>query len=108
MVLQAVTTFTLPASAYAPLAVGFFGLGVGYLIYGPGELFGFPARGRAADIATGVWGFWMPGFMQLFASLPSSLAERALGAVRILTGLWLIYLTWAVALNLSSGFKLWV
>ena len=45
---------------------------------------------------------------ELFASLRSSLAERALGAARILTGLWLIYLTWAVALNLSSGFKLWV
>ena len=69
MVLQAVTTFTLPASAYAPLAVGFFGLGVGYLIYGPGELFGFPARGRAADIATGVWGFWMPGFMQFITGV---------------------------------------
>jgi hypothetical protein len=200
LVPEAVVTFTLPASAYPPLAVGFFGLGVGYLIYGPGELFGFPGRGRAADIATGVWGVWMPGFMQfitgvylfvglvwfntfrqpplymaalaftafgvhwfaiglnralggdpranalmsvpftmistlgivvfviagdypvalvflglalvyigeLFASLRSSLAERALGSVRILTGLWLMYLTWAVALNLSSGFKLWV
>jgi hypothetical protein len=200
LVPEAVVTFTLPASAYPPLAVGFFGLGVGYLIYGPGELFGFPGRGRAADIATGVWGFWMPGFMQfitgvylfvglvwfntfrqpplymaalaftafgvhwfaiglnralggdpranalmsvpftmistlgivvfviagdypvalvflglalvyiseLFASLRSSLAERALGSVRILTGVWLMYLTWAVALNLSSGFKLWV
>jgi hypothetical protein len=173
---------------------------VGYLIYGPGELFGFPGRERAADIATGVWGVWMPGFMQFltgvylfvglvwfntfrqpplymaalaftafgvhwfaiglnralggdpranalmsipftmistlgivvfvmagdypvalvflglalvyigefFASLRSLLAERALGSVRILTGVWLMYLTWAVTLNLSSGFKLWV
>jgi hypothetical protein len=45
---------------------------------------------------------------EFFASLRSLLAERALGSVRILTGVWLMYLTWAVTLNLSSGFKLWV
>jgi hypothetical protein len=42
-------------------------LGVGYLIYGPQELFGFPARNRAVDIGSGIWGIWMPGFMQFFA-----------------------------------------
>ena len=58
------TTFTFPATAFPPLAVGFFGLGVGYLIYGPQELIGLPARSRAVDIATGIWGVWMPGFLQ--------------------------------------------
>jgi hypothetical protein len=56
--------FTFPVSAYVPIAVGFFGLGCGYLIYGPQELFKFPGRDRRVDLATGVWGIWMPGFMQ--------------------------------------------
>lgn len=64
-------------SPFAPLAVGFFGLGTGYLIYGPEELFGFPRRSPRVDLATGIWGVWMPGFMQL------------------LTGVWLfVGLTW--------------
>jgi len=47
-----------------PLALGFFGLGVGYLIYGPQELAGYPPRDRKVDVATGIWGIWMPGFLQ--------------------------------------------
>ena len=56
--------FSLPLSAFPPLAVGFFGLGTGYLIYGPQELFGFPRRDQAVDATSGIWGIWMPGFMQ--------------------------------------------
>ncbi|HEY2519610.1 MAG TPA: hypothetical protein VGJ19_05830, partial [Streptosporangiaceae bacterium] len=56
--------FSLPQSPYPPLAVGFFGLGTGYLIYGPQELFGYPRRDERVDFATGMWGIWMPGFMQ--------------------------------------------
>ena len=52
------------ASAFPPLALGFFGLGPGYLIYGPQELFGWPKRDERVDRATGVWGIWMPGFCQ--------------------------------------------
>jgi hypothetical protein len=73
-------------SVFAPVVLGFFGLGVGYLIYGPQELFGFPARSPAVDRATGVWGLWMPGFCQfatgvyLFVALTwfSSLTDPAL------------------------------
>ncbi|MGH2874712.1 MAG: hypothetical protein ACRDLV_00505 [Solirubrobacteraceae bacterium] len=63
------TTVSFPASTadFAPLAVGFFGLGTGYIIYGPQELFGFPKRDKAVDLATGIWGIWMPGFMQFLA-----------------------------------------
>jgi hypothetical protein len=32
------------------------GLGTGYLVYGPQELFGYPARNDSVDFATGVWG----------------------------------------------------
>jgi hypothetical protein len=217
------TIFSFPTSAFPPLAVGFFGLGTGYLIYGPQELFGRPPRNRAVDISYGLWGIFMPGFMQflagvfLFASLtwfhslsapplymaalaftaygvhwwaiggarlaggdarpnaymsiafvlisalgltvfsaaasrdiPVALvfaglvcvyvceffaswfpttpvvaavgagggrataeslgvrATRALGVFRLLTGAWLIYLTWAAALNFASGFNLWL
>ena len=40
---------TLAASQFPPLALGFFGLGVGYLIWGPQELFGFPGRDERVD-----------------------------------------------------------
>jgi hypothetical protein len=43
----------------------FFGLGTGYLIYGPEELFKLPGRNRAVDLTTGLWGIFMPGLMQL-------------------------------------------
>lgn len=58
---------TFAQSAFPPLALGFFGLGTGYLIYGPQELVGWPKRDEAGgrvDRATGVWGIWLPGFCQ--------------------------------------------
>jgi hypothetical protein len=61
----AITVTSLPpTSPFVPLAVGFFGLGTGYLIYGPQELLGWPKRDERVDRSTGVWGVWMPGFMQ--------------------------------------------
>jgi|SRR4051794_33771790 len=54
-----------PASMFVPVVLGFFGLGVGYLIYGPQELLAFPRRDPRVDRANGVWGIWMPGFCQL-------------------------------------------
>lgn len=64
-----VTNVNFTVSEFVPLAVGFFGLGTGYLIYGPQELFGFPARDRPVDISTGIWGIWMPGFMQFLTGV---------------------------------------
>lgn len=55
---------TLAPSTFAPVVLGFFGLGTGYLIYGPQELFGYPHRDAGVDRAVGVWGIWMPGFCQ--------------------------------------------
>ncbi|HWU59046.1 MAG TPA: hypothetical protein VN045_10035 [Microbacteriaceae bacterium] len=51
-------------SMFPPLALGFFGLGTGYLIYGPQELLGWPKRDDRVDRATGTWGIWLPGFCQ--------------------------------------------
>jgi hypothetical protein len=66
-VLQPSIQLTLPASPFPPLAVGFMGLGTGYLVYGTQELFGYPGRDERVDLATGIWGVWMPGFMQFIA-----------------------------------------
>jgi hypothetical protein len=65
---------TFTASAFPPLALGFFGLGTGYLIYGPQELVGWPKRVEGVDPAsvnraTGVWGIWMPGFCQFVTGI---------------------------------------
>lgn len=184
-------------SAFPPLALGFFGLGTGYLIYGPQELAGWPKRDESVDRATGVWGIWMPGFCQFmtgvilfigltwlqvfttspplymaalafsaygihwfaigwnryrgndartnagmcvaymvisalgatvffhvsdwpvgllfaglfavyffdfFAAIGVKLGERLLGLFHVLTGLWLMYLTYAVTVNFALGF----
>ncbi len=58
-----------PSSSYVPLAVGFFGLGTGYLIYFSQELFGWPPRDEKVNFATGMWGIWMPGFMQFLTGV---------------------------------------
>jgi hypothetical protein len=38
----------------------------------------------------------------------SELGERALGLVHLLTGGWLMYLTFAATLNTTSGTHLWL
>src|SRR6266446_852028 len=60
---------SLPESPFPPLAVGFMGLGTGYLVSGPQELLGYPKRGESVDFATGMWGIWMPGFMQFITGV---------------------------------------
>lgn len=60
---------TLPVSAFVPAALGFFGLGTGYLIWGPQELFGFPRRTPESDRSLGVWGIFLPGLCQLVTGL---------------------------------------
>jgi hypothetical protein len=58
-----------PQSAFPPLALGFFGLGTGYLIWAPQELVGWPKRDERVDRASGVWGIWLPGFCQFVAGM---------------------------------------
>jgi hypothetical protein len=51
--------------ALAPIAVGFFGLGTGYFIWGGNALLGVPKQpGPGFDKTMGLWGIWMPGFCQ--------------------------------------------
>lgn len=56
-------------SPFVPIALGFFGLGTGYLIWGPQELFGFPARDASVDRSLGIWGIFLPGLCQVVTGL---------------------------------------
>ena len=56
-------------SAFAPVVLGFFGLGTGYLIYGPAELFHFPRREPQIDRSMGIWGIFLPGLCQLITGI---------------------------------------
>ncbi len=71
-----------PQSPFPPLAVGFMGLGTGYLIYGPQELFGYPKRDESVDFGTGVWGIWMPGFLQFITGTYLFLGLTLFGSFR--------------------------
>jgi hypothetical protein len=60
----------ISTSSFPPLALGFFGLGTGYLIYGPQELFKWPKRDPVTvDYPTGVWGIFLPGLMQFVSGI---------------------------------------
>ncbi len=56
-------------SPFVPVVLGFFGLGTGYLIWGPQELFGYPPRDRAVDRSVGIWGIFLPGLCQVVTGL---------------------------------------
>jgi hypothetical protein len=195
-------SITLANSPFWPIAIGFFGLGTGYFIWGAQALFGYPKAGPEVDRTMGMWGFWMPGFCQfltgvylmvgltwfnvfgnapplymarvaftvygvhwfamahrryvgasaapdgwmaiayLFVSVlgayvfgkagdvpvmiifigltliylvevPTRLAgwnggSRLVALFQCLTGIWLMYCTWAVTVNLALGYKLWI
>ncbi len=54
----------MAVAALAPVALGFMGLGTGYLIYGPWEILGKPEKSPELNKSLGQWGIWMPGFLQ--------------------------------------------
>src|SRR2546429_2939066 len=62
-------TFSFATSQYVPMAIGFFGLATGYFIWGGQALFGFPKTNPEVNPTMGMWGFWMPGFMQFITGL---------------------------------------
>ena len=84
------TQFVFPQSAFIPIAIGFFGLGTGYFVWGGHALFGFPrtTSESSPDVerTMGMWALWMPGFMQF------------------LTGVYLLIgLTWFQVFNVPPG-----
>lgn len=62
-------TLSLTHSPFVPVAIGFFGLGVGYFVWGGQALFGFPKSSPDVDRTMGMWGFWMPGFLQFLTGV---------------------------------------
>src|SRR6202051_3962337 len=61
--------FTFASSPFVPIAIGFFGLGTGYFIWGGPALFGFPKSSPGVNRTLVIWGFCMPGFMQFLTGL---------------------------------------
>src|ERR1700719_3907632 len=61
--------FTFASSSFVPVSIGFFGLGTGYFIWGGQALFGFPKSRPEVKRTLGLWGFWMPGFMQFLTGI---------------------------------------
>jgi hypothetical protein len=61
--------FTFASSPFVPIAIGFFGLATGYLIWGGQALFQFPKTSPEVNKSLGIWGFWMQGFMQFLTGV---------------------------------------
>jgi hypothetical protein len=59
--------FKFASSPFVPIAIGFFGLATGYLVWGGQALFELPETSPEVNKTLGLWGFWMPGFMQFLA-----------------------------------------
>jgi hypothetical protein len=62
-------TISLVSSRFVPVAIGFFGLGTGYFIWGGQALFDFPKSNPDVNRTMGMWGFWMPGFLQFLTGV---------------------------------------
>jgi hypothetical protein len=61
--------FTFADSPFVPVAIGFFGLGTGYFIWGGQALFGSSKSNPDSNRTLGILGFWMPGFMQFLTGI---------------------------------------
>ena len=60
---------SLAPSVFVPVAIGFFGLAVGYFVWGGQALFGFPKDTLEVNRTMGLWGFRMPGIMQFITGV---------------------------------------
>ena len=96
---------SLPQSPFPPIALGLFGLGTGHLIYGPQEPLGFPKRD--ASVAHPFGTFTAPPPLYL-AALALSAHTRLIGFFHLGVGAWLIYLMFAVVLDLSLRYTLYL
>ena len=69
-------TFTFAASRFVPVAIGFFGLGTGYFIWGEQALFGFPKTSPEVNRTMGHVGFLDAGIHAVHhRHLPSGWAD---------------------------------
>jgi hypothetical protein len=56
-------------SHFFPIAIGFFGLGTGYFVWGGQALFGLPKESPDSSRTIALWGFCMNGFMQFITGV---------------------------------------
>jgi hypothetical protein len=78
-------------SPYAPLAMSFFGIALGYLIMGGTKFFGYPAESRATARALGIWALYGPGIVQSVSAvilLCDFGAYRVQHAAQFIAGWW--------------------
>jgi hypothetical protein len=68
-------------SKFWPVAVGFFGLGTGYLVGGSQALFKYPTS-READKSVALCCFWMSGFMQFITGVILAVGLTWFGAFK--------------------------
>lgn len=107
-------------SIFWPVAIGFFGLGTGYFIWGGSALFGYPAKSVEADKSIAVWGIWMNGFMQFITGVYLMIGLTWFGVFENAPPLYMAALAftaygvhwWAIATRryrgLSSGPEAWM
>lgn len=62
-------TIHFARSPFAPLALSFFGLALGYLIVGGQKLFRYPPSSRATQRTLGMWAMYGPGIVQLTSAV---------------------------------------
>ena len=73
-----------PSSSFFPYALGLFGLGTCYFVWGGQSVFNFP-RAESEPERTrvnrtmGLWGIWMGGFLQFLTHSRVGLARAILG-----------------------------
>lgn len=60
---------TFVQSPFLPIAVGFFGLGTCYFVWGGQSLFRLPKSGAEVNRTMGMWGLFMGGFMQFITGV---------------------------------------
>ena len=60
---------SLPQSAFLPIAIGFFGLGTNYFVWGGQALFNRPKASPEVNKTMGMWGLVMGGFMQFITGV---------------------------------------
>jgi hypothetical protein len=63
------TSTLFSQSPFFPIAIGFFGLGTGYFVWGGQALFDFPKDSPETNRTIALWGVWMSGFMQFITGI---------------------------------------
>ncbi len=56
-------------SPFLPIAIGFFGLGTNYFVWGGQTLFAYPKMSHDVDKTMALWGIFMGGFMQFITGV---------------------------------------